>query len=95
MVKGAQKLMGDNLKAVRANFSTLSWAVFVMSAISKHTQACPFLELKTRPRFCSVCFILCKLTINSQSVPSRLNDTEIERGLLLLKYSRNSNLKRY
>jgi hypothetical protein len=32
--RGAQKLMGDNLKAVRAEFSTLSQTVFIMSVIA-------------------------------------------------------------
>jgi len=49
---GAQKLTGDDLKVVCAEFSTLSQAVFVMSVIKLHRQARPRLELRTRPRFC-------------------------------------------
>jgi hypothetical protein len=41
--------MGDNLKVVWAEFSTLSKAVFVMSAITWHIQEHPHLELKIRP----------------------------------------------
>jgi hypothetical protein len=42
-----QLVMGENLKVARAKFSTLSWAVFVISKIARHTQARPRLELKT------------------------------------------------
>jgi hypothetical protein len=52
--RGVQKLTGDNLKVVAAEFSTYSLAVFVMSVIAWHTHARPQLELKTRPRFCPV-----------------------------------------
>ncbi len=48
--------MGDNLK--NAEFSTLSWTVFVMSEIAWHLQEHTRLELKTWPRFCSVCLSL-------------------------------------
>ncbi len=41
---------GENLKDVWAEFSTLRWAVIVMSVISKHTQARSNLQLKTQPR---------------------------------------------
>jgi hypothetical protein len=50
----AQKLMGDTLIYVWAEFSTLSKGVSVMSAFAWHLQACPRLEIKTRPRFCPV-----------------------------------------
>jgi hypothetical protein len=51
-VQGALKLTYVNLKAVWVQFSTLSWAVFVMRIIERHAQAQPHLELKTQPRFC-------------------------------------------
>jgi hypothetical protein len=37
-------------KIVWARFSTLSWTVFIMTAIVLYTQACPGLELKILPR---------------------------------------------
>ncbi len=43
--------MGEKLNVVWAEFSTLSWAAFVMSGMIWHMQARPRLELKTRPRF--------------------------------------------
>ncbi len=46
--------MGDNLKAVWAEFSTLSLAVFVISVNECHTQARPRLELKICSTFCPV-----------------------------------------
>ncbi len=36
LIRGALKLKGENLRVVGAEFSTLSWAVFVMSAIALH-----------------------------------------------------------
>ncbi len=45
---GVRKLTGGNLKVVCAEFSTLNWAGFVMSA---NIRACPYLELKTWPKF--------------------------------------------
>ncbi len=46
-LRGARKLTGENLKVVLAEFSTLSLAVFVMSAITLHRQ---HLEVKPRPK---------------------------------------------
>ncbi len=46
--------MGDNLKVVWFEFTTLSQAVCVVSVITQHGQAGPHLELKTRPKFCAV-----------------------------------------
>jgi len=43
--------MGDIIKFVWAEFSTLSQAVFVMSVIARHRQARPHQVLKTQPRF--------------------------------------------
>jgi hypothetical protein len=43
--------MGNNLKVVWADFSTLSLAVFVLSVIEWNTKARLHLELKTRSRF--------------------------------------------
>jgi hypothetical protein len=43
--------MGDNLKVVWEKFLTLSWVVLVMGVLAWHVQACPHLELKTRPGF--------------------------------------------
>jgi hypothetical protein len=43
--------MGESLKVVWAEFSTLSYAVFVMSVFAWHAKACPHLELKTQPSF--------------------------------------------
>ncbi len=57
----APKLKGNNLKVVCAEFSTLSWAVFVMSVIAWHTHASPHLELKTLSRFCPVTLSLSML----------------------------------
>ncbi len=51
---GAQKLTGENLKVVLSEFSTLSWAVFVMNTMARRTQARPHLELKTQTSFCPV-----------------------------------------
>ncbi len=51
---GARKRTGENLKVVWAEFSTLSLAVLVMSVTARYRQACPHLNLKTRPRFCPV-----------------------------------------
>jgi hypothetical protein len=46
----AQNLTLNNLKVVWAEFSTLSLAVFVVSATVCHRQARPNLKLKTQPR---------------------------------------------
>jgi hypothetical protein len=46
--------MGDNLKVVLDEFSTISLAVSVMTSIVWHAQAQPCLELKTWPRCCTV-----------------------------------------
>ncbi len=46
--------MGENLKIVLAEFSTLSLAAFVMGVIASHRQARPHLDLKTWPWFCPV-----------------------------------------
>ena len=54
LMGGERKLTGVNLKAVWAEFSTLSWAVFVLTVTACHRQARPRLEFKTRPRFCPV-----------------------------------------
>jgi hypothetical protein len=51
---GAQKLMGDTLLYVWAEFSTLSKGVSVMSAFAWHLKACPHLKIKTLPRLCPV-----------------------------------------
>ncbi len=50
-LRGAQKITGDGLKLVWAEFSTLSQAVFVISVIAWHTLAHPHLELKAQPKF--------------------------------------------
>ncbi len=47
----AQKLTGDNLKVVCAEFTTLSYGVFVMSVITIQRQARRHLQLQTRPMF--------------------------------------------
>jgi hypothetical protein len=44
--------MGENLKVVCAEFSTLSLAVFVVRVSAWRRKGCPHLELKTRPRYC-------------------------------------------
>jgi hypothetical protein len=59
--------MGENIKVVWAKFSTLSWAVLVMSTIVWHIQTRPHLELKNRPRF-----VQDKLLINSAMYNSML-----------------------
>jgi hypothetical protein len=69
--QGAQKLMGENLKFVWDEFSTLSLAVLVMSVIARHSQARPCLELKTRPRFCPVSLSLSMTDANAR--PSTIN----------------------
>jgi hypothetical protein len=51
---GVLTLTGDNLKVVWAEFSTLSWAVFVLNEIAWPGQVRPHLELKTLPNFCPV-----------------------------------------
>jgi hypothetical protein len=43
--------MGDILKVVWTEFSTLRYAVFVISVTEWHGPACPHLELKTQSRF--------------------------------------------
>jgi len=48
--------MGENLKVVWAEFSTLSLAAFVKSVIARHRQEWLHLELKTQPRLCPVGF---------------------------------------
>ncbi len=53
-MSGAQELTGDNLKVAWDKFSTLSWAVFVISVIAWQTQARPHLELKIQSRLCPV-----------------------------------------
>jgi hypothetical protein len=53
--RGAQKLMGENLKLVWAEFSTLSWAVLKMCTKLMYVDARTRLWLKTRARFCPVC----------------------------------------
>ncbi len=44
MHRGVPKLTGVNLKVVWVEFSTLSYAVFVMSVFAWHRQALPHLE---------------------------------------------------
>jgi hypothetical protein len=51
LFREARKLIEENLKVVRAKFSTLSQAFFVMSIIAWHRLIQQHLELKTRPRF--------------------------------------------
>jgi hypothetical protein len=51
---GGRKQTGENLSVICAEFSSLSWTVFVMSVIKWYAPACPRLELKTQPRFCPV-----------------------------------------
>jgi hypothetical protein len=48
--KGAWTLTGQNLKVAWSEFSGVSYAVFVMSAIAWHTHAHPHLEMKAQPR---------------------------------------------
>ncbi len=43
--------MGEELKLVWVEFSTLSWAVLVMRVIVLHRKGRPNLELKTRLKF--------------------------------------------
>jgi hypothetical protein len=43
--------MGENLKVVWAEFSTLSWAVLQNVHNTSPIQTRPSLDLKTRPRF--------------------------------------------
>jgi hypothetical protein len=50
--------MGDSLKVVWAEFSTLSLAVLIMSTSAWYRQTCPHLKFKTQPRFCPVCLSL-------------------------------------
>jgi hypothetical protein len=47
----AQKLTGDNLKVVCAEFTTVRYGVFVMSVMTIQRQAHPHLQLQTWPRF--------------------------------------------
>jgi hypothetical protein len=61
--RGARKLTGENLKVVWAKFSTLSWAVFIMSAIARYGSTRNHLKLKTRPRFCPVSISLSFLLV--------------------------------
>jgi hypothetical protein len=46
--------MGENLKVVWVEFSTLSEAIFVISTIARYRQTYPHFKLKTWPRFCTV-----------------------------------------
>ncbi len=50
----AQKQMGENLKLVWAEFSTLSLSVSMMCMVLIYLDARPHLALKTRPRFSTV-----------------------------------------
>ncbi len=52
--RGARKLMGENLKVVLDEFSTLSWAVLQNVYTSWPIQIRLSLELKNQPRFCAV-----------------------------------------
>ncbi len=52
--RGARKLMGENLKVVLDEFSTLSWAVLYNAYTSWPIQTRPSLELKNQLRFCPV-----------------------------------------
>jgi hypothetical protein len=52
--RGAQKLTGENLKVVWAEFSTLSQAVLQNVYNSRPVQTRPSLDLKTRPTICPV-----------------------------------------
>ncbi len=64
--------MGDNLKVVSAEFSTLSQPVFVMSVMAWHTQEPPCLEFKTRP------VSLCRESLlNGNQLRSAALNTEI------------------
>ncbi len=49
--QGARKLTGENLKLVRAEFSTISQAVLKMCMKLMYVDARPHLQLKTRPGF--------------------------------------------
>ncbi len=42
---GERKLMGENLKVVWAEFSTLNWAIFYVCNCMAYTEACLSLEL--------------------------------------------------
>jgi len=64
--------MGDDLKNVWAKLSILSWAVFVMSAITRNTQACPCLHLKTRHSLCPVSLSLSILEQKLEALSSLL-----------------------
>ncbi len=44
----------ESKQEITAEFSALSLSVFIVSTISCHRQAQPHLELKTRPKFCTV-----------------------------------------
>jgi hypothetical protein len=52
--QAARERTGENPEVARAEFSTLSLAVFVASVIARHRQARPRVELKTRHSFCPV-----------------------------------------
>ncbi len=71
--------MGETLKLVWAEFSTLSQADFIMSPIALHAQACSHLELKTRPRFCLVSLSL------SMQLALQTNSPVLGSSLLGLK----------
>ncbi len=51
---GNRKRIGVKIKCAWAEFSTLSWPVFVLSMIAWLRQERPHLELKVQPRFCPV-----------------------------------------
>jgi len=50
--------MGDNLKVVSTEFSTLKFGCIVVSEIAWHIQAHQHLELESQLVFCPVCLTL-------------------------------------
>jgi hypothetical protein len=62
--RGAQKLTGENLKVVLGRVFNFKLGYFVMQAIAQYMQACPSIELKTRPRPCSDSLSLSMYRVN-------------------------------
>ncbi len=69
--------MGENLKIVWAEFSTLSQAVFVTSAIASHVRACPHLQLKTVPMFQPVSLSLFGVFTGEQIIQYTHRETKV------------------
>jgi len=70
--------MGENLKVVWAEFSTLSYAVLQNVYNSLPTQTQPSLDLKTQPRFRPVSLSFSMVHYNFERVENLTHNPKIE-----------------